>query len=350
MQVFKLRTPRPELDSDVTRLWLGPGLDRVGAVLGEGIRNNFFAVCWGTVADRVLWEAVLFNEYETFPDPDFDPELKYVVSTRSPDRDEQEPAATLALRAIGSSSEVRLGGFRANLPAITPDSRNVLAVALNTVTVRLELRRWELPPSVGVRKTKPQDAVTVAPDPDWAIRLPSARARFDREPTAVAVSPDGRFVACGRRDGSASVWNLANRREVAAIPALKMSRGLPMLVSRLSFSSDGGMLATLRRKWISNTKQYGSFVSVWLVSAGKQLKGPKEKVSVNGMAFSPDGQMLLTARDDGRIAVWDTSTWKLRHEYAWKIGKLFSVAFSPDGLTCAAGVENGQVVVWDVDQ
>ena len=67
------------------------------------------------------------------------------------------------------------------------------------------------------------------------------------------------------------------------------------------------------------------------------------------LAFSPDGQTLLTAREDGTIGVWDTVTWKLRREYAWKIGKLFSVAFAPDGLTCAAGGEKGQVVVWDVD-
>jgi WD40 repeat protein len=68
------------------------------------------------------------------------------------------------------------------------------------------------------------------------------------------------------------------------------------------------------------------------------------------MAFGPDGRTLLTARDDGRIGVWDVATWKLRHEYVWKIGKLYSVAFSPDGLLCAAGGEKGQVVVWDVDE
>ena len=123
-----------------------------------------------------------------------------------------------------------------------------------------------------------------------------------------------------------------------------------MSVYQLAFSVDGTKLAALARgSGLRTGSNTASLCRCRTVPGGKQQKGPKEKGSVNGVAFSSDGQTLLTAREDGTVGVWDTATWKLRHEYAWKIGKLFSVAFAPDGLTCAAGMRMGQVVVWDVD-
>ena len=140
------------------------------------------------------------------------------------------------------------------------------------------------------------------------------------------------------------------------MPPLKRTKYIRYSAHRLEFSPDGSRLAALRGR--RKNEQYGFDLSVWSVPGGEQQKGPKEKESINGMAFSPDGSTLLTTRDDGTVGVWEvpsarpegfTATWKLRREYAWKIGKLYSVAFAPDGLTCAAGGEKGQVVVWDVD-
>ena len=131
-----------------------------------------------------------------------------------------------------------------------------------------------------------------------------------------------------------------------AAPGAKKTKYLRYAAHRLTFSPDGSLLAAVRRR---PHRRYEFEVSVWAVPGGERLKEPKEKGSVNGVAFSPDGQTLLTAREDGTVGVWNTATWKLRREYAWKIGKLFSVCFAPDGLTCAAGGEKGQVVAWDVE-
>lgn len=63
---------------------------------------------------------------------------------------------------------------------------------------------------------------------------------------------------------------------------------------------------------------------------------------VNDIAFSPDGELLVSGSDDATIRIWD---WRagvtlriLRHQIgAGNEGKVFAVAVSPDGGTVAAG-------------
>ena len=195
-----------------------------------------------------------------------------------------------------------------------------------------------------------KNADALAPDKGWVIRQPNPRGtarQLDVMLTTLGVSPDGGRLAGGRRNGTLTVWGVKGRKELMTATAAKQTRFMRYQAHRPTFSPNGALIAALaeRRK----AEQIGFDVGVWSVKDGTKLKGPKEKESVNGIAFSPDGQTLLTARAGGTVGVWDVATWKLRREYAWKVGKLYSVAFAPDGLTCAAGGEKGRVVVGDVE-
>ena len=342
MQTFKLSTssdfnPPRDFGGDVIRLWLAPGLGRIGAVFSESIHYNQIGLCWDTTARRAIWEAALYDDAETYPDPDFDRELARVVYLVSPGWEVHKPGY-LCVRELTSGIETRLGGPVSFFAVITPDGTGAFARTWSEGYQALRLLRWRIP-------TELSGADDLTPDKNWSIDLP--RRNVDQMMRVLAVSSDGKRLAAGRGDGAVIVWNVAGPRELVRIPGIKKTKYRGYSAHRLSFSPDGSRLAAVRDKPRDKTR--GFTVSVWTVPGGKQEKGPQEKVSVNGVAFSPDGRTLLTAREDGRIGVWDTTTWKLRHEYAWKIGKLFSVAFTPDGLMCAAGGENGQVVVWDVD-
>lgn len=345
MQTIQLPRFPSDRGENVTRLWLAPGAARVAAVLGGSVtyaEDMAAAVCWDAVERRSVWDISLEDGDDEYADPVFDSGLTRVVYESPPNWAWNVPG-DIRVRDLATGHEVVVGGVRCYLPTLAPDGKAVFAVAVRQ-RVPNELRRWSLPEVIA------KNADALAPDKGWVIRQPNPRGevrQLDVMLTTLGIAPDGGRIAGGRRNGTLSVWGVKGRKELMTAVAAKQTLFMRYQAHRPTFSPDGALLVALseRRK----ADRIGFDVGVWAVKGGLKLKGPKEKESVNGVAFSPDGQTLLTARDGGTVGVWDVATWKLRREYAWKVGKLYSVAFAPDGLTCAAGGEKGKVVVWDAE-
>ncbi len=136
---------------------------------------------------------------------------------------------------------------------------------------------------------------------------------------SVAMTKDGRYVACGRSN-HIFVYDLATRQFVAQIsdPAEKSGAAHRALVQSLSFSPDGTKLAS------------GSFreVKIWKLEAGKPVASSAKtvstpasadlikkiatagKVAVVSGAMSADGKQVVTGCADGSVRVWDAATAK----------------------------------------
>jgi WD40 repeat protein len=136
---------------------------------------------------------------------------------------------------------------------------------------------------------------------------------------SVAMTKDGRYVACGRSN-QIVIYDLATRQPVAQLgdAAVKNGAAHRALVQSLAFSADGTRLAS------------GSFreVKIWKLEAGKTAGNTTPvstkpasaellkkiatvaKVAVLSSAMSADGKQVVTGCADGSVRVWDIATAK----------------------------------------
>jgi WD40 repeat protein len=75
---------------------------------------------------------------------------------------------------------------------------------------------------------------------------------------------------------------------------------------------------------------------------------PAHRGPVWSVRYSPDGKWLATASDDGQTKLWDAMTGKEEREFPHPV-PVRAVAFSPDGKKLLTGGRNGIVRLWDVE-
>ena len=87
---------------------------------------------------------------------------------------------------------------------------------------------------------------------------------------------------------------------------------------------------------------------LWDARTGMPLHGPlKHQGEVTALAFSPDGQTVLTGSHDNSARLWDARTGKLLHEPIQHDKRISVVAFSPDGQTVLTGSHDKTARLWD---
>jgi eukaryotic-like serine/threonine-protein kinase len=74
----------------------------------------------------------------------------------------------------------------------------------------------------------------------------------------------------------------------------------------------------------------------------------RDRTEVNGVAFSPDGERLVSAGGDGAIKVWNSRTGGVVQTFPAHSDSVVSVAFHPDGNHVASVGADKQVKVWDL--
>ena len=65
--------------------------------------------------------------------------------------------------------------------------------------------------------------------------------------------------------------------------------------------------------------------------------------------FSPDGKRLITTHANGRVKVWNTSSWAVEDELALTTAEVRAAAFTPDGTTVVIGDTNGVLHHWGLE-
>jgi WD40 repeat protein len=165
----------------------------------------------------------------------------------------------------------------------------------------------------------------------WKLSAGSAILRMvhrfgkwpDSDVLALALSPNGKELATGTKNGSYHIW------DAAGLYPRSRQVDTQSGVRAIAFSPDGRYLATGSRQAQISDLATGS--SIVLPHPG----------SVSALEFSPDKPELATASDDGEVRIWQFSTGRLISELKGKK----TLSFSPDGRVLASGGDSLQL--WD---
>ncbi len=166
--------------------------------------------------------------------------------------------------------------------------------------------------------------------------LPSLR--LESRVNACCYSPDGRYLVA--TIGGLSEPGKLALYEVETLAHVHTFEGHTSLVTSVAFSSDGQTLVS--GSW-DNT------VQLWSVSENKPVHTFKGHTnSVTSVAFSSDGQTLASGSDDNTVRLWSVAEQKPWHTFKGHTNSVTSVAFSSDGQTLASGGRDATLRLWSV--
>ncbi|MBI2929130.1 MAG: serine/threonine protein kinase, partial [Verrucomicrobia bacterium] len=121
--------------------------------------------------------------------------------------------------------------------------------------------------------------------------------------------------------------------------ALKTLRGHLQAVFSVAFSPDGQQIVT---------GSEDQTAKVWEVASGRELLTLKgHSAPIGSVAFSPDGQRIVTGSEDQTAKVWEAASGRELLTLKGHSTRINFVAFSPDGQRIVTGSGDQTAKVWE---
>lgn len=168
-----------------------------------------------------------------------------------------------------------------------------------------------------------------ASDPEATVRLGTNRLRHAARVNALALSPDGKFVASGGDDAWVRVWDVADGTERASLR-------LEDPVTDVAFSPDGAGLYCAGSR---------SQLRVLSVESGKELLRMNTPLKVIRRLACPNRGNRFAAAGEGNVLVWEGADQDHPRVLAGHKGLVSSLAFSPDASVLASGSSSDETVL-----
>jgi WD40 repeat protein/tRNA A-37 threonylcarbamoyl transferase component Bud32 len=178
----------------------------------------------------------------------------------------------------------------------------------------------------------------------WNVNTGAAEGEpliHDASPLArLALSCDGRWLACVTRSGRIRLWELPGR-DGRWLTKEEMDPPPPV-----RFTPDGKRLATANRA--------GQPLLIDLATGRVQDSGHRSHAGpVHGLVLTPDGQEIVTCGYDTACVRWRIPGWTLLGSPLEQVGTmrqrgyLWDLALSPDGTRIATASDDNSVQIWD---
>ena len=151
--------------------------------------------------------------------------------------------------------------------------------------------------------------------------------------SAVAWSPDGKYIATGSWAHTVQIWNAQSGALVTTY------KGHDDFVSAVAWSPDGKYIAS---------GSWDHTVQVWDAFTGQaMLTYTGQRAEVSALAWSPDGAYIASGSWDHTIQVWNAFTGQLRLTYNGHHEFIYTLAWSPDGKEIASGGSDSTMQIWN---
>jgi len=117
--------------------------------------------------------------------------------------------------------------------------------------------------------------------------------------TTVALSANGKLLASGSGDGTVEIWKLDYGTLLFTLTGHKSG------IESLAFSPDGTVLASGSGGYGGADTMNDYTIRLWSITDGSSLNVLKgHNGGVLSLAFTPDGNLLMSGSDDGTIRIW----------------------------------------------
>jgi WD40 repeat protein len=304
-----------------------------------------------------LWDAGTGRERATLTghtgrirDVDFSPDGKTLATQAWKGTLKLWDAATGQLRAT-----LKAHAGRINSVVFSPDGKTLVTIGEDTAkfwdtATGQERRLLKDPPRIIWSAVFSPDGKTFITTGHleskvWDAATGQERATLKgtvRLVSRVRFTPDGKTLITANRDGGVALWDVDTWQERATVKDAGLTR----------LSPDGKTLAT--------APDFGGIVTLRDVATGQERAALTVDTKwIKCMVFSPDSKMLATGDNQDTVKLWDVTTGKLRTtlkghtRLAPPRPNFFSrdlfAAFSPDGNALAVASEDGAAArLWDI--